>query len=55
MKKLSSKTTFFFKRVFPIVWFGFLGIFLLTTLFAEGKQSGPDIILRLLTRTEVFL
>jgi hypothetical protein len=44
MKKLSSKTTFFFKRVFPIMWFGFLGIFLFIPLLAGGKGNGPDIM-----------
>ena len=27
MKKISSDSTFFLKRVFPIVWYGVLGIF----------------------------
>ena len=44
MKKLSSKTTFFFKRVFPIMWFGFLGIFLFIPLLAGGKGNVPDIM-----------
>jgi hypothetical protein len=44
MKKLSSKTTFFFKRVFPIMWFGSLGIFLFIPLLAGGKWNGPDIM-----------
>jgi hypothetical protein len=28
MKKISSKITFFHKKVFPTIWFGFLGVFL---------------------------
>ena len=34
MKKISSNI-FFYKRIFPIFWFGFLGIFVLITLFAN--------------------
>ena len=40
MKKLTSKTTFFYKRVFPLIWFGFLGVFLcvglLSSIFGKG-------------------
>lgn len=34
MKRISSNT-FFFKRVFPVIWFGFLALFVLTSLFAN--------------------
>jgi len=27
MRRISSGWTFFYKRVFPIIWFGFLGVF----------------------------
>jgi hypothetical protein len=29
MQRLSSPSTFFYKRVFPAFWFGFLGIFII--------------------------
>jgi hypothetical protein len=32
--RISSRNTFFVKRVFPIFWFGFIGIFLLTAVTA---------------------
>lgn len=32
MQRLSSKRTFFFKRVFPILWFGFLALFAVLVL-----------------------
>lgn len=32
MLRLSSKRTFFFKRVFPIMWFGFLALFVVLML-----------------------
>jgi hypothetical protein len=41
MKKLTSKATFFQKRVFPLIWFGFLGIFLCVGLFANVAGNGP--------------
>lgn len=28
MTRISSSFTFFFKRVFPVFWFGFLAVFL---------------------------
>jgi len=27
MKKLTSKTTFLYKKLFPFIWFGFLTVF----------------------------
>jgi hypothetical protein len=44
MKKLSSKSTFFQKRIFPVIVFGFLGIFMLAPLFDGHKESSADII-----------
>ena len=44
MKELTSKSTFFYKRIFPVIWFGFLGFFVLTSLFASGKENGPGIM-----------
>ena len=41
MKKLSSKTTFIFKKLFPLLWFGFLIIFLCVGLFANIAGNGP--------------
>ncbi len=32
MQRISSRWTFYFKRVFPVVWFGFLGILCFVTL-----------------------
>ena len=32
MLLISSKLTFFYKRVFPVMWFGFLAVFFLTAL-----------------------
>jgi len=38
MRRLSSRTTFYYKRIFPIVWFGILGIFVVVG--ASGALSG---------------
>ena len=39
MRLISSKGTFFSKRVFPVVWFGFLACFVLTSVItAPGKK-----------------
>jgi hypothetical protein len=45
MKKISSKTTFFHKRIFPVIWFGFIGFFILTGLFADSKDRTADIMI----------
>ena len=32
MRRLSSKSTFFNKRVFPAIWFGFIGLFVVVSV-----------------------
>jgi hypothetical protein len=44
MRKLTSKTTFFHKRIFPFIWFGFLSAFLGVGLFANVSGHGPGIM-----------
>jgi hypothetical protein len=39
MQRISSRSTFFYKRVFPVFWFGFLVIFVATAL-SKGSLSG---------------
>lgn len=42
MKKLTSKATFWHKRVFPIIWYGLLIFFFAISYFPGGeKHSGP--------------
>jgi hypothetical protein len=46
-KKISSNATVFYKRVFPVLWFGFLAIFLLMSVFAiraGGEAHFPFLI-----------
>jgi hypothetical protein len=39
MPLMSSKMTFFYKRIFSIIWFGFLAVFVLVALL---NGLGPD-------------
>jgi hypothetical protein len=41
MTQLSSKSTFFYKRVFPILWFGFLAVFVATTFLGGAVEKNP--------------
>jgi hypothetical protein len=46
-KRISSGNTLFMKRVFPVIWFGFLGLFCLVMVgaFASGSEmSRPPLI-----------
>src|SRR6266568_4606218 len=46
MRRISSKTTFFYKRVFPVIWFGFLAIFMAAPFVAPlvgGSTSGSPV------------
>src|ERR1700681_1229310 len=39
MQRISSRSTFFSKRVFPLIWFGFLAIFIIAPLLGK-KPAG---------------
>ncbi len=44
MRLLSSKMTFFNKRIFPTIWFGFLILFLGVSFFTgAGRNTGPPL------------
>jgi len=47
MKKISSGSTFFHKRIFPVIWFGFIVFFIATALYADRRHSsgGADMML----------
>ncbi len=38
MRRVSSKTTFWYKRVFPAIWFGFLLVFIGISVFGAGSR-----------------
>jgi hypothetical protein len=44
MTRLSSTMTFFYKRVFPVIWFGFLGIFMCIIGAEMIKKQNVEII-----------
>ena len=44
MTKLSSKGTVFYKKIFPAIWFGFIGVFVIVSISAQSKQNGFDIM-----------
>lgn len=44
MKKLNSKTTFLYKKIFPFLWFGFITIFFCVGLLANFTGNGPGIM-----------
>jgi len=51
MKKISSRSTFFNKRIFPVIWFVTLGIFILIVLTggsSHGSLMMPPIIILLI-------
>jgi hypothetical protein len=46
MKRISSRSTSFYKRVFPAIWFGFLGLFVLAGFFAHpATNAAPTALL----------
>ncbi len=47
MKRLSSKNTSYYKRVFPVSCFGFLGCFALLLFFVWLKEGGIEIVFML--------
>ena len=44
MKRLSSKTTFIYKKLFPLFWFGFLTVFLCIGLLANIKERVSEVM-----------
>jgi hypothetical protein len=43
MKRISSRYTFFLKRAFPVLWFGFLAIFVALLVAAPGTPLLLDL------------
>jgi hypothetical protein len=44
MRRISSRATFFNKRIFPLVWFGFLALFISVPLFASQRLNSVPLI-----------
>jgi len=41
MKKISSGATFYYKRAFPTIWFGFIAFFVVQVLNSGAAQRDP--------------
>jgi len=44
MRRISSRTTFWYKRVFPIVWFGVLALFITVGVFSSAFGNGTQLV-----------
>ena len=44
MRRISSKMTFFYKRIFPIIWFGLLLLFIAMPFFVGPWSDGTSLI-----------
>jgi hypothetical protein len=44
MKKISSRATVFHKKVFPILWFGFIAVFLVIAIRGPIKEGGVMLV-----------
>lgn len=45
MKKISSGSTVFYKKVFPLIWFGFLVFFVVTAVAGGAVRDGQWVFL----------
>lgn len=45
MTKISSKHVFFYKKVFPVIWFGFLAVFVGVAIIAGAFAKAPLFLL----------
>ena len=43
MERISSGTTFFYKQVFPVLWFGFLAVIVAVTFVSTKGENGPPL------------
>ena len=45
MRRLTSKATYFYKRIFPLIWFGILSVVLCGGLLGALLGYGSEIML----------
>jgi hypothetical protein len=43
MQQISSRSTFLYKRVFPVFWFGFLALFFILPFLTKKSAGGPPV------------
>jgi len=44
VRRISSKTTFWYKRLFPVFWFGIMAVIIIVMLSAKGGPPLPVIL-----------
>jgi hypothetical protein len=44
MKQLTSRVTYYQKKIFPIIWFGILGLIVCGAIVTGAVKSGPGIM-----------
>lgn len=45
VKRISSTWTFFYKKVFPLLWFGFLAFFVVSTILLGAMNADPTFLI----------
>ena len=45
MEQISSRSTFLYKRIFPVFWFGLLGVFVAVGLVGDSHAKMPAMLL----------
>ena len=45
MEQISSRSTFLYKRIFPVFWFGVLGAFVVVALVGSDHNKAPAMLL----------
>ncbi len=46
-KRISSRNTFFYKRAFPVIWFGIIALFVVVVILGTRKGPSPPVIVYL--------
>jgi hypothetical protein len=44
MQRISSRSTFFNKRIFPLIWFGFLAFFVIAQFLVKRPEGGVPVV-----------
>lgn len=45
MKKISSRWTYFYKRVFPVLWFGIIAVVLIAAIASGAAHKAPPALI----------
>ncbi len=44
MKRISSGSSLWYKRILPVLWFGIIGFIFMTALFAGAARQNPVVL-----------